>query len=430
MDEKSRAVLHKGLRRWFGHAGLLVTAALCGCSHQPDAEPVVAVQAASAKTASISRIVTAGAILYPLKQAAITPKITAPVKKFYVNRGATVRQGQLLAVLENRDLRAAAMDNQGTYQQAQASYETTTRASLPEELQKAEADVKSAKEALDAQQKLYDSRKTLYEQGALARKDLDQAAVSLVQAQNQYDIAVKHRDSLQSIGKQQELKSAEGQLTSAKGKYLGAEAQLGYSEIRSPVSGVITDRPLYEGEIATAGSPLITVMDLSQVIAKAHIPGEEAALLKKGDPATLSVTGEDQPVQGKVTLVSPALDPNSTTVEVWVQAPNPDKSLRPGVSVKVSMVAETVPKAVVAPAPAVLTADDGSTSVMVIGSDGRAHKRDVKTGIRQGDDIQIVSGLNAGEQVVTTGAYGLTDKTKVRIETATPSETTPAPEKE
>ena len=430
MSEQSRAVLHKRLRRWFGYGCLLATAVLWGCSHQPDAEPVVAVQAASAKTASISRIVAAGAILYPLNQAAITPKITAPVKKFYVNRGATVRQGQLLAVLENRDLQAAAIDNQGTYQQAQASYETTTRASLPEELQKAEADVKSAKEALDAQQKLYDSRKTLYEQGALARKDLDQAAVSLVQAQSQYDIAVKHLNSLQSVGKQQELKSAEGQLTSAKGKYLGAEAQLGYSEIRSPISGVVTDRPLYEGEIATAGSPVITVMDLSQVIAKAHIPGEEAALLKKGDPATLSVTGEDQPVQGKVTLVSPALDPNSTTVEVWVQAPNPDKSLRPGVSVKVSMVAETVPNAVVAPAPAVLTADDGSTSVMVIGSDGRAHKRDVKTGIRQGDEIQIVSGLKAAEQVVTAGAYGLTDKTKVRIESGTPSESTPAPEKD
>lgn len=431
MSEQNRAVLiHKEYSRQFLCACLIATVVLTGCSSPPAKEPEVAVQAAAAKTGAISRVVTAGAILYPLNQAAITPKITAPVKKFYVNRGATVRKGQLLAVLENRDLQAAALDNQGGYQQAQANYQTTTRASLPEELQKSEDDVKSAKEALDAQQKLYDNRQSLYEQGALPRKDLDQAAVALAQARGQYDLAVKHLNALQSGVEQEQVKSAEGQLTSAKGKYLGAEAQLSYSEIRSPIAGVVTDRPLYEGEIATTGSPVITVMDLSQVIAKAHIPGEEAALLKKGDPATLSVPGDDQPTQGKVTLVSPALDPNSTTVEVWVQAPNADRSLRPGVSVKVSMVAETVPNAVVVPAAAVLTSDDGSSSVMVIGSDGRAHKRDVKPGIRQGDQIQIASGLNASEQVVTTGAYGLTDKTKVRIESGTPIESTPAPEKE
>ncbi len=417
-DQNIAACLRKKYSRWLLHACLLSTVLPTGCSKPAEKEPEVTVQAAAAKTDTISRIVTAEVILYPLNQAAITPKITAPVKKFYVNRGATVRRGQLLAVLENGDLQGAVLDNKGTYQQAQGNYETTTRSSLPEELQKSEDDVKTAKETLDAQQKLYDNRVSLYEQGALARKDLDQAAVSLAQARGQYDLAVKHLNALKSGIELEQVKSAAGQLTSAKGKYLGAEAQLGYSEIRSPIAGVVTDRPIYEGEIATPSSPIITVMDLSQVIAKAHIPEEEAALLKKGNPASLTLPEKDEPVQGKVTLVSPALDPNSTTVEVWIQAPNSDQSLRPGISAKVSMISETVPNALVVPASAILTSADGSSSVMVIGSDGRANKRDVQTGIRQGDRIQIKSGLNAGERVVTTGAYGLPDKTKVRVESA------------
>lgn len=430
MSHQNKALLiHKEYSGWFLCACLLATVVLAGCSSPPEKEPEVAVQAAAAKTAAISRIVTAEVILYPLNQSGITPKITAPVKKFYVNRGATVRKGQLLAVLENRDLQGAALDNKGSYQQAQANYETTTRASLPEELQKSEDDVKTAKEALDAQQKLYDNRESLYKQGALPRKDLDQAAVALAQARGQYDLAVKHLNALKSGIEQEQVKSAAGQLTSAKGKYLGAEAQLSYSEIRSPIAGVITDRPLYEGETATPSSPIITVMDLSQVIAKAHIPEEEAALLKKGNPASLTIPGKDEPVQGKVTMVSPALDPNSTTVEVWIQAPNSDQNLRPGISAKVSMISQTVPNALVVPASAVLTSTDGSSSVMVIGSDGRANKRDVQTGIRQGDQIQINSGLKAGEQVVTTGAYGLPDKTKVRIESAA-SGPPPAPGKD
>src|SRR5438874_13741098 len=81
-----------------------------GCSKEGTApEPVVTVKAAQVKRAPISRVITSEALLYPLQQSVIVPKISAPVKKFYVNRGAKVRQGQLLALLEHRDLAAAAI---------------------------------------------------------------------------------------------------------------------------------------------------------------------------------------------------------------------------------------------------------------------------------------------------------------------------------
>ena len=279
---------------------------------------------------TLQRTVTAEGILFPLQQAAITPKTSAPVKAFYVKRGDRVRKDELLAILENRDLAAAAQDTKGTYEQAQATYTTTTAAGIPEELQKASLDLQAAKALLDAQEKIYSSRQELFQQGAMPRKELDQAGVDVTNARNQCNIAQKHYEGLMAIGKQQELKSAAGQLESAQGKYRGAQAQLSYSEIRSPINGVITDRPLYAGEMAAVGTPLLTVMEVSQVIARAHIPQPEAALLKVGDAATIRAPGEQQPVEGKVTLVSPALDPNSTTVEVWVQAKNPQTHRKPG----------------------------------------------------------------------------------------------------
>src|SRR5205807_10234814 len=115
-------------------------------------------------------------------------------------------------------------------------------------------------------------------------------------ARNQFAITTRHLEALNAIGKQQELKSAAGQLDQAKGKYLGAEAQLSYSEVRSPIDGFVTDRPLYPGEMAAAGTPLITVMDLSQVIARAHISQQEAALLKAGDKAQITVPEVDKPL--------------------------------------------------------------------------------------------------------------------------------------
>ncbi len=199
---------------------------------------------------------------------------------------------------------------------------------------------------MDAAQRLYNSRETLFKQGAVSAKDVEDARIALTQAQDQYEVAQKQYD----------LKAAEGQLMSAKAKASGAEAQLSYTKIVSPINGVVTDRPFYAGETAPAGAPILTVMDLSQVVARAHVSQQEAAALKVGDAATMSLPGGTTPVPAKVSLVSPALDPNSTTVEVWVQARNPEMRLKPGASVKVSMVAEKVAHAIVIPAQALLTA--------------------------------------------------------------------------
>jgi HlyD family secretion protein len=387
----------------------------CGKGDKEEA-PEVTVQAAPAATADISRVVNTEGIIFPVAQSAITPKINAPVKKFYVVRGEKVKQGQLLATLENRDLSAAALDNKGAYEQAEAAYSTSIGATLPEENAKAELDVQTAQQELDAQQKLYNSRQDLFKQGALPRKDLDAAAVSLAQAKSAYNIAKKHLDGLNAVGKQGAIKTANGQLTSAKGKLLNSEAQLSYSEVRSPIAGFITDRPLYPGEMASTAAPLLTVMDISQVIAKAHIPQSDALQLHKGDAATISLAGLEKPINGKVSLISPALDPNSTTVEVWVQAPNKDQLLRPGTTAQIAITAQTVKDGLVVPAAALLNAKGDAAQVMVVDSQSQASSRDVKTGITSGQQVQIVSGLKPGEMVVTEGAYGLPDKTKVKIE--------------
>jgi HlyD family secretion protein len=426
--------LSRRVRGWrvaftlFVACGLLLISA---CSKDKgDKEPTVTVQVVPVEKTTIEHVIKSDAILFPKQQAAIVSKISAPVQKFLIKRGSPVHQGQLLAILENRDLSAAAQENQGAFNQAQATYETTTSAGLPEEMQKAEADAQQAKQALDAQEKIYQSRQQLYEQGALPRKELDQSGVDIVQARNQYSIAKRHLDTLQAIGKQQELRAAAGQLESAKGKYLGAAAQLSYSEIRSPINGVVTDRPLYPGEMAAAGTAIVTVMDVSAVIAKAHIPQADAALLKIGDKGTITVPGLEKPVEGKITVVSPALDPNSTTVEIWLEAKNPKHQLKPGTSVQLSLTAKTVKDALVVPAASVITAADGSSAVMVAGSDGKAHQKAVKLGIHQDEDVQILDGVTESDKVVSTGAYGLPDNTKITVEAPSEKESPKEGEKE
>jgi HlyD family secretion protein len=388
-----------------------------GCSkEEKEKEPVVSVQATPAQREPIAQIITAEVVISPLEQATVSPKITSTVKKFLVQRGTRVKKGQLLAELENADLSASAEASKGDYEQAEANYVITVGSGLPQQIQKAELDAASAKAAYDAQQKIYDSRKELLQQGAIPRRDLEAAEVALAQARSQSEQAQKQLADLQRLGKEQQLKSAQGSRESAEGKYRSASAQLSYSLIKSPIDGVITDRPLFEGDLATANQPLLTVMNLSRLIGKAHVPQAEAAQLKVGNPAELTVAGLDEPVEARISLVSPALDPGSTTVEVWVEARKPNAALRPGMTVPVAMTAKTAKDATVVPAGAVFHSDDAGDYVLVAGSDNKAHQKKVQIGIRNKEDAQIVSGVNPGDPVISSGGYGVPDGTQIKIE--------------
>ncbi len=386
-----------------------------GCKKEETLPPEITVEAEHPEQGAISEHILADAILNPLAQAAIQPKISAPVKKFYVQRGARVKEGELLAVLENADLAAAAQDNKGSYEAAQAAYATATKAQVPEDEQKAELDFAQAKANLDLNTSIVNSRKQLFAEGAIPGRDLDTAQAALVQAQAAYDAASKHLYSMKVVSGQAALKSAQGQLASAEGKYKGATAQVRYSEIRSPINGVVIDRPLFAGETAAAGAPLITVMETSALIAKAHIAQSLAQQMKIGDAATLSVPGIADPVPARVSLISPALDPGSTTIEVWLKADNKSGALKVGTPVKVSITGRTVESALKVPTSAILTAEDGSKSVMVIGSDSAAHKKAVQLGIQDGDDVQITQGLTSSDMVITSGSYGLDEGAKVKV---------------
>ena len=386
-----------------------------GCKKDAPAETEVTVQAEHPEQGPIAEHIVADAVLAPLAQAAIAPKISSPVRQFYVQRGAHVAQGQLLATLENNDLTAAALDNKGSYMAAEAAFATATKAQVPEDTQKAESDVTQAKANLDLNLSIVKSRKQLFAEGAIPGRDLDTAQAALVQAQVAYDAAAKHLESVRSVSREAALKAAQGQLTSAEGKFKGAAAQVSYSEIRSPINGVVTDRPLFAGETAAAGAPLVTVMDTSSLLAKTHVAQSLAQRMKVGDEATVTVPGVTDPVAAKVTLISPALDPGSTTVEVWIQIENKAGALKVGTPVKVSITGRSEKDAWKIPAKAILSAQDGTKSVMVVGADGAAHRKVVAVGLEDGEDVQVTSGLVQGDLVITGGAYGLDEGVKVKV---------------
>ena len=390
---------------------------LAGCSkkEEKEAEAPAPVQVTAVTQDTIRRIVAGDGMLFPRDQAGVTPKIASPVQRFLVQRGDHVKQGQLLAVLESRDLTAGAAESQALLSQTEANLRSTTSAQVPEAIVKAQTDVDIAQQTEDAAKKLVDNREKLFQQGALARKLVDDAQVAYAQAHGALLSSQEHLHALQSVGKQEQIKTATSQVEAARSHLQSSQAQVSYSRIVSPIAGVIADRPLYAGEMATPGSPLVTVMDISKVIARANVPQNQSASVKVGQPATITQVDTNQTVAGKVTVVSPATDPNSTTIQVWVQADNPGEQLKPGTSVHVAIMTEVIKATPVVPIAAILPGEEGGTACLVISADNIAHRRPVKLGVREGDKVQILNGVRPGEEVVIVGGIGLDDKAKVKV---------------
>ena len=392
-----------------------------GCKKAAPADdadkPTAAVQAVHPTLGPITETIVADATLAPLAQAAIQPKITAPVKIFYVQRGSHVKAGTLLAVLENRDLAAAALDNKGAYTAAQGAYTTATQQQVPQEFTQARLDLEQTKATLDLDQNILKSRAQLFQEGAIPGRDVDTARSTVLQAQAAYQIAKQKLDQMNNTGRKASLQTAEGQLTSARGKYLGAESQLIYTEIRSPIAGVVTDRPLFAGETASPGTPVVTVMDTAVLLAKLHLAQAQAQQLTVGAAALLTVPGIDEPVPAKVSLISPALDPGSTTVEIWLRVENGDGKIKAGSSAHVTIKGRTILNALQIPLEAIQrSAETGGKIVMVLAADGTAHKRNITLGIQTADSAQVLTGLALGDTVITNGGYGLEDGAKVKVE--------------
>jgi len=396
---------------------LLIGPALTGCRGKPEEapEPVVSVEAEHPTVGPISEEIAADAVLAPMAQAAIAPRISAPIAKELVQRGSRVHKGELLLTLEDRDLRGAALDSQGNLTQAQAAYTAATQATIPEDVQRAELDVAQAKANLDVAKRTAEERKLLLQQGAISSRDVETAAAAAVQAQAAYDTAVTRLANAQKTTSKTSKESANGQLASAQGKVESAEAQVSYASLRSPIDGVVTDRPLFPGEMAPAGTPVITVMDTTSLLAKLHISQAAAQRLAVGGTAELTVPGEADPQPATISLISPALDPGSTTVEIWLKLPNPGGRYRVGTPVHAVIRGTTIADAIQVPVGAILPADDGSTNVLLVGSDGVAHKRAVKVGMRTTESVQILSGVTKTDMVITEGGYGLDDGTKVKV---------------
>lgn len=400
---------------------LLCAVLITGCTHPKEEapeKPVVAVKIVRAETADLPQVVSGPATIFPREQANVAARVTAPIRELRVRKGDSVSNGQVLAVLENRDVVAQRQEAQAALTDAEANLQKTAAGTVPADVERARGQVETSKAALDQAQKNYDRRKSLFEQGAIPQKDLLQSETELATARANYSVAQKSLELLQRQSGASDVAMAKARVEQARAHLATASANVQYTDLRSPFNGTVTEQFQYPGDMAGPSTPTYTVMDLSTVTARAQIPESSAAGIQKGQ--TCSFAASDTGVsnaRGRITVVNRAVDPARRTIEVWCEVPAPPPSLRAGVFGSVAIEIASVRGAVVVPVAAVQMNEGTDTGVaFVVDAKHTAHKKEVQVGVRQNDRIQIVSGIQPGDSVVTEGGYALPDGAEVTTE--------------
>jgi multidrug efflux pump subunit AcrA (membrane-fusion protein) len=385
---------------------------------EAEVTPVVSVKVAKAEQGSIAAQVVAVGTIWPRERADVAAKVSAQIKKMALLKNKVVRAGEVIAMLESRDLQAQRAEAVATLNQARAEERSLVTGTIPKTNAEDQKALMDARAKVNNARALYERRRRLFEQGGISQKDLEASQLDLTTAEDELrlqeqTVTLRGRSLNPNDRALAAAKTAEAQ------QHLATlDAQLGYATIRSPITGIVTDQYQYEGEFAAAGGKLVTIGDISSVIVKAPFADTVASQLKVGDSATVLPTDTSaEEMKGQITLLSRSSDPTNRTVEVWVTLANGAGKLRANGAAQVTVFANSKNDAIVVPAAAVTleasNADEGT--VMVVDAKNVAHEKKVTVGIRAADKIEIVEGLSAGDTVVIEGNFALPDGTKVEI---------------
>ena len=383
-----------------------------------EAAVVVSVRVAKAEKQAIAAQVSALGTISPRDTAQVSAKISAQIKQMPLLKNRVVHAGDVIAVLESRDLQAQRNEAVAALNEARANARSVETGTIPQNNAQDQKALRDARAAAANARAVYERRQALYQKGGISKKELEASELDLTKAEDDLRLAEQTVALRTKALNPNDRAQAAARVNQAEQHLASLDAELSYATVRAPITGVVTDQALYEGSFVSTGTTLVTIADISEVIVKAPFSDTVAAQLKIGDAATVMPTdAPGDPVTGQVTLISRSVDPANRTVEVWVTLGNGAGRLRAGGAAQVTVAANSKTEAVVVPASAVTldatNADEGT--VMVVDAASVAHETKVNVGIRTGDKIEITEGLQGGETVVVEGNFSLPDGTKVEV---------------
>jgi RND family efflux transporter MFP subunit len=241
---------------------------------------------------------------------------------------------------------------------------------------------------------------------------VDQAQARTENLDARYQRAVEMR--AEELASSQDFETAKSELASAKSDEGLARLNLSYTAVRAPFSGRVVRRLVNVGQTASVGTPLFELADFDPLLARVHVPAKEFRRLLADQPVELTLDSVDQRLQGRITLISPIIDPQSGTIKVTIEISSYPAGVRPGDFAEVRIVTDSHDQTLLVPRLAVIS-EKGEDVVYVAVADSTAERRVVTLGFSDNDFAEITAGVQAGEPVVVKGQRSLKHGARLKI---------------
>jgi HlyD family secretion protein len=373
-------------------------------------------------------VLTAGGYVIARHQVEVGSKITGRVIALEIEEGDFVARNQVIARLDNYELSAQVRQAEANLAAAKTRLAELEAGSRPQEVERANADLSRTDAELKNALLNFKRIESLVRQGVTDQKSLEDA-------RTRYDIAVaaqrgaKQSYELARIGPRQEaINLARAQVNQATAELAYAHAQLENTVIRAPIDGTVLERHVDLGEMVTTGftsnrgakQALVTMADLKNLLVELEISEAEIAKVQPQQPAIITADAyPDRRYKGVVEHIASAADRQKGTVKVKLAIADPDEYLRPDMGAKANFHrkgAELSDRPDIVTVPKSAIVQQGNGNVVYLVRDSKVAIKSVSLGKEDGGYVEILSGLGAGEKVITGGQSALKEGDEVSVE--------------
>jgi multidrug efflux pump subunit AcrA (membrane-fusion protein) len=356
--------------------------------------------------------ILASATLHPYDLLEVRPEASGKIEELYFEVGDWLNEGDPMALLDQEDLLIRLDTSRANLSSALAQLAQVTRGYTPRELQQYDAQVASAEIALEEAQEDLEHVMELHDRGFASDEELDNAEYAVEQAQQNLDNVKEARDVLLEGNTDEEIQMARANVAVAEASVQEAENALGDATIYSPISGVVMDRFVSEGSVIVSslagfgtGDSICTIGDLTKMKAYASVAESDIGQVKELQQCIIDVDAfRDEKFDGTVLKIHPQaqLDGGLNSFTVEIEVPNPDGKLMSGMRCEVEIITETTTNVLLVPDRAIAERND-KYYVFVVREDKSLEAREIETGRTNYDVTEVISGLEEGEEVVTSG---------------------------
>ena len=379
-------------------------------SKPPDPEREVAV--VPARKGNLAEILSLTGTLLSAQEVKITSKIPGRVKKVLVEEGTPVKAGDVLIKLEQRELSLAVKQAEAAVATAEAGLAKVLAGTRKEKIDQAEAALAQAKANVDICKITFERMSNLLKDRSISQAKYDEAKARYEVSMAQYNSAQAHLEMAKTGATREDIDIAKTQVRQAKAALATARRQYQNATITSPITGVVAHKNVEPGEVVSPpmmpGKALLDIVDMRYLKTMVNISENRVKTVRLGQEAIITLDGFPGEIfPGKISMISPVVDPRSRTFKAEILIKNPDNLLKPGMFARVELILAKRTDVVKVPLEAVT--EDEESKVVFLAVNGTAKVRPVTLGLSDGVYVEVISGVKAGENVIVEGNLGLED---------------------